>query len=453
MKSGSNAIAKPATTRPRRIAAAACFVAVLFTRPGAADQIGLTAIVGDYKSDNTLQVVDPTATRGNLDNVASMSVYTYGNKQTARFTTDWNAGVQYDMYSQASLGDHTYFNVNWGLEAQIVPKRFQWRFDETLGQVLVDPQKPDTPLNREGLNAFSTGPTIALPINERTEFRASGLATNTHYPDDKTSGGNSRQADIGFARSATDRTEFGFHLAMTDGEFINPGMSPYETEKAFFHFEARGTVTTLKADVGLNQALKPVVTGSEPYLKLDIQKTLPTGSLLELSLSDELTNAIDQYGSLADAHPPGESVELNQFESIYQLRTARFAYSRTDGRLQMQFGLSAREEQPVGTPSAPARYYKTLDFNIYRVWGSKTGIRFYGGITERRFEQIADRQDTDTQIGFEIAKPFRGPVCRWVIDFSRYSRNSSDALSEYTEHRIGAYIRYSKFIFQRKRRG
>jgi hypothetical protein len=452
MSSDNNAIALPAATWPRGIAAAACFVMVLVARPASADQIGITAVLGGYKSDNSLQVADPTASRGNLDDVVKMSVYTYGNKETARFKTDWTAGVAREMYSQDVLGNHNYYNVVWGLDAQIVPKRFQWRFEDTFGQILVAPGLPDTPLNRQGLNVFSTGPTIALPINSRTEFRAFAVARNSVYPDDRTAGATSREADIGFARSANERTEFGFHLATSEGEFINPGMQPYETEKAYFHFVAKGTVTTLKAEVGVNRALKPIATGTEPYLKLDIQKTLSTGSLLELSLSDQLTNSAEQFGTLARAQPPDQSVELNQFESVYELRTARLGYAKTQGRLELKFGVSARWEEPIGEPTVPDRYYKVFDASIYRVLGSKTGIRFYGTLTERRFDQGANRQDTDTETGFEIAKPFRSPVCRWVIDFSRYARNSTDPSAEYTEHRIGAYIRYSKFIFQRKRR-
>src|SRR5262245_44123310 len=189
MTNGNHTIAASATIWPRGLGAAAYFVAVLFVQPAVADQIGITAIVGDYKSDNTLQVADPTATRGNLDNVARMSVSTYGNKETARIKTDWSAGVSLDMYSQDVLGNHTYYDVLWGLDVQLVPKRFQWRFEDTFGQVLIDPQQPDTPLNREGLNVFATGPTIALPINDRTEFRAFAIERNTVYPDDRTVGG------------------------------------------------------------------------------------------------------------------------------------------------------------------------------------------------------------------------------------------------------------------------
>jgi hypothetical protein len=435
---------------PRCIAAGLCFVAALAARPAAGDQIGITAIVGDYKSDNSLQVLDPTATRGNLDNVAKMSVFTYGNKETPRVKTDWSAGVVREMYSQDVLGNHDYFDVTWGLDLQLVPKRFQWRFEDTFGQILVEPTKPDTPLNREGLNVFATGPTIALPINDRTEFRAYGIARNSVYPDDPTAGAKSTEADIGFARHASDRTEFGFHLAESDGEFVNPGMNPYETEKAYFHFAAKGSVTTLTADVGVNRALKPVVTGNEPYLKLDIKKKLSTGSSLELSLSDQITNSAEQFGALAREQPPGQTLEV--IESVYELRTARLGYLRTEGRLEMKLGVSARKEEPIDEPTIPDRYYQVFDASIYRVWGSKTGIRFFGTLTKRRFDQGATREDTDTETGFEIAKPFRSPVCRWVIEFSRYARNSTDPLAEYTEHRIGAYVRYSKFIFQRKRR-
>ena len=118
----------------------------------------------------------------------------------------------------------------------------------------------------------------------------------------------------------------------------------------------------------------------------------------------------------------------------------------------MKFGISARSEQPIGEPTIPDRYYQIFDASVYRVLGSKTGIRFYGTLTKRRFDLGATREDTDTVTGFEIAKPFRSPVCRWVIDFSRTARNSTDPLAEYTEHRLGFYIRYSKFIFQRLRR-
>jgi hypothetical protein len=450
MTNDGHPIAMPATVWPRRVAAAACFVSVLAVWPAAADQIGLTAIIGDYKSDNSLQVADPTARLGDLDNVAKMSVSTYGNKETERIRTDWSAAVSHEMYSQDALGNHTYYDVLWGLDAQVVPKRFVWRFEDTFGQVLIEPGKPDTPLNREGLNVFATGPTLSLPINDRTEFRAFAIARNSVYPDDRTAGASSSEWDVGFARHASDRTEFGFHVAESEGDFINPGMNPFDTQKAYFQFAAKGSVTTLTAEVGLNRALKPVETGDEPYLRLIIKKTLSTGSLLELALSDLITNSAEQFGELARGQPPGQTYEV--IESVYELRTARLGYSKTQGRLELKFGVSAREEQPIDEPTIPDRYYQVLDASIYRVWGSKTGIRFYGTLTKRRFDRGATREDTDTETGFEIAKPFRSPVCRWVIDFSRWARNSTEPSAEYTEHRIGVYVRYSKFLFQRKRR-
>jgi hypothetical protein len=119
-------------------------------------------------------------------------------------------------------------------------------------------------------------------------------------------------------------------------------------------------------------------------------------------------------------------------------------------RTEWSGGLSWRKEDPLAGHFGDHRRYATVDLSYYRIWGSKTGIRFYGTYGITRGEQHPDQYDHQSVIGCELAKPITGERFRWVATLERSTRSSNYTGVQYSEIRVGFYLRYSKFIYQRE---
>jgi hypothetical protein len=178
-------------------------------------------------------------------------------------------------------------------------------------------------------------------------------------------------------------------------------------------------------------------------------------------MSRQLTNVSEQFGTLAgdpySAPVPGDTddttaaLPVNTFEALYQAWTARLGYVQEAGKRDIRVALSRREEESLTGEANGDQAFTALEGSWYRIVSNKTGIRLWAIFTERTFERYADRRDLDTEIGLELARPIYTRGFRWALTLSHYERNSTDPTAEYTENRIGALLRYSKFIFQPRR--
>jgi hypothetical protein len=423
-----------------------------------AQEIGIFSTLGTYRTDNVNR--EGVQIGSKMSNVSTATVGTFGNKETKRLKTDWSAALISSHFTDDSLEAHNYADLTWTLDADIVPRRFTWRIRDDLGEVLVDSTLPDTPLNRAGYNTFITGPILNIPVSEKMGLSASAQ-TNESHSDEDSLGGSSDSVELALVRLLSARSSAAFRVAHTDGQFNSETIGNYDTDKAFFRFDTTGGLTTLTADVGLNRASVPVVTDNLPFYQFEIVRTLPTGSTLELTLARQLTNVAEQFGRLAgdpdDPRIPGDSddatraLDLGAVEALYQARSATLGYVLKRDLLDIRASISRRTEESLRGRANGQITYDVLEGSWYRIISSKTGIRLWTVFTDRAFEGNTDRSDRDTEVGLELAKPIYSPAFRWVLTLSRYARDSTDPTAEYTEYRLGALLRYSKFIFQPRR--
>ena len=424
-----------------------------------ADEIGIYSTLGAYRTDNVLR--DGTEVPNRLTNVSTATVGTYGNKETKRLKTDWSAGVVYQHYTDDTIDPQTYGDIYWTLDAQLVPRRLIWHVADNLGQVLIDSTQPDMPLNRASFNSFVTGPELDIPLSAKMGITASG-EINKSTSDAEALGGDSQSAEVGLVRLLSGRSSGAFRLSHTEGEFKGATISDYDTDRAYLHYEIAGGLTTLSADFGVNRAVIPVVTDNLPYYDLEIVRTLPSGSSLEVSFTRELTNVSEQFGDLAgNPYPQGQgpapsdiddttrALDINTLEALYEAWTTRVRYIYQQGKTDIRVGLSRRDEYSLTGTIATNQSFDILEGSWYRIVSSKTGIRFWTVFTDR--DLASDRSDFDTEVGLELARPIYSRAFRWVLTLSRYERESTDPLAEYTELRFGALLRYSKFIFRPRR--
>jgi len=233
----------------------------------------------------------------------------------------------------------------------------------------------------------------------------------------------------------------------------------FKTENAFLRFGAVGAFTEIKAEAGVNRALQPLNTRYLPSIDLSVARTSDTGSSFDLKLQRKITNPSEQFGLIAGssigvggATGAGTGAfDINNTLSLYDSRLVRLSYKTKRRRTEVQLGLSYRKEDTLdGSPRIEHRRIEGVDAMYHRIWGSKTGIVLYGSYEIHHGELYEGREDRELALGAEFAKPLGGPGLRWVLTIEHRDRTSSDSLNDYHELRIGAYLRYSKFIYNRQ---
>src|SRR2546423_5097017 len=115
-----------------------------------------------------------------------------------------------------------------------------WRLRDNLGQILVTPGKPDTPLNRADFNVVSTGPAFHVPVTRTTWVGADALYTNTYY-ERQTLNGDQLNLALGFNRNLSYKTDIGAYVGETEGTYKNFGR--FRTENGLVRFNGDGAFT------------------------------------------------------------------------------------------------------------------------------------------------------------------------------------------------------------------
>jgi hypothetical protein len=438
---------------PRAVRALWWVIACLCAGTGRADEIGVFGLAGMYNTNNP----DRVSTGAMHDNVGYVTLGTYGAWQTGRLTSHWNLDESGITYLHSKYGSKSYPTANLRSTYEALSGIVSWRLMEDFGQIVSNPGQADTPLNRGDFNVFSTGPKLKIPLGARTFVESSALYTHSYY-ELSTLSGDSNDVELGINRSLAPKMSLGIYAGRTDGSTEQYGR--FNTQRASLRFLATGAWTTLVVDGGLNRAERPVRTGNLPFYGVDMVRKLPTGSQIEFSASRALTNAAQQFGVFSSGAtvpattgggaPPGSAIDLNTTTDLFDATTVRASASTKPRRTEWAAGLSWRKEDALPGFHGDHRRYATVDFSYYRVWNSKTGIRFYGAYGITRGEIHADQYDHYSVVGCEFAKPINTNALRWVATLERSTRTSNNNEARYEEIRIGFYLRYSKFVYQRE---
>lgn len=428
----------------------ACVVLAGTAQFARADEIGLFALGGAYHTNNAVRSnSDPRH-----DTVTYVTLKTYGKWDTGRLRSQWVLAEDAIKYLDSSFGSKAYGSAQLSVDYNLVPDLLVWNLRDSYGQMLITPSAPDTPLNRANFNVVSTGPSLHLPLMEATWLGAEAAYSDTYY-EKQTLNGDKFDVEVGVNHNLDYKTDVGAYVGQSEGTYKSFGR--FKTEDASLRFSAVGAFTTLKLKAGLNRAVTPIRTGNQPFVDLSMERATGIGSTFNLKLQRKITNPSEQFGQIAGggSFSPGaigggvgNPLDISNTVSLFQTKYARIGYKTKRLRTEVELGISYRAEDSLaGTLREEHRRIKSVDALYHLIWGSKTGIVVYGSYEVHEGELFAGRVDRELNIGAEIAKPFVTPATRWVLTIERGHRTSNDSLNRYNELRIGAYVRFSKFVF------
>lgn len=131
-----------------------------------ANEIDYTTTFSITSYENILRIENPQS-----DELAkSVSVGAEWSENTINFIASVNAGIEVTRFSNEVEGDRNDGSLNANLLWILSPNRYEWVLSDIYTQTAIDPRLPESPLNRQYINALSTGPNFKWRLAKTTHI-------------------------------------------------------------------------------------------------------------------------------------------------------------------------------------------------------------------------------------------------------------------------------------------
>jgi hypothetical protein len=158
--------------------------------------------------------------------------------------------VEHRDYLHNVFSDETLFSLDSSAIWVVSPQFFTWTVEDGYQVVLLDATGTDTPSNRAGANAFSTGPDFFLRFSPAHTLTLGGRYGNVYVG--RSDLDNDRYT--GYARwgyASSPQTTYSLNYESLRVEFDNPVLNAnFRREDTFFRFLTRPSRSTFTLDAG-----------------------------------------------------------------------------------------------------------------------------------------------------------------------------------------------------------
>lgn len=355
--------------------------------------------------------------------------------------------LAYRHYLRGSFDDEWLGQVGASGRWVIAPERLSWAFQAVLTDQPLNPFSVDAPDNRQRAEVVLTGPTLALRPSPTT--RLVGELRYLHTGADRSADFDGRRVGAavrGLYELDALRT-LSVELEGLEVDFQTASMaSDYRRGNGFLRFTRRGPNSDLNLDAGYSRVrFERVMPGeaeeeSLPFLRFRLAYRFSDLGQFEVDASRGFGDSAEDL--LEGAPDPRD----------YALPVARLAFrnttlsgdlfEQTGGRL----GLSRRDEslylrldgqwrrQEYLRASGLDQTVRGLYVSASRQVRATFSLAAQAGAEWRRYEAV-DRNDRDTRLAL-IGQWQTSRRSGLSLELSRGERQSSQAVQEYTDHRV-----------------
>ncbi len=199
----------------------------------------------------------------------------------------------------------------------IVPETFFWSVSDHFGQGTANILAPATPDNRIQVNSFLTGPTLVLPLNSVTRFKADARVGIDTYSGSTLPNDSRYTGSLAFIRQlspASDVSLNGDYLKVnyrstTISPITAPGEIPipdyaslgdYDRESAYIRYETHNVRTKWSVDVGVAKVNQDGRNFSSPLFRGSWDHKVSPHWSVNLSGGREYTDGAETFGNAID---------------------------------------------------------------------------------------------------------------------------------------------------------
>ncbi|MGQ0428420.1 MAG: hypothetical protein ACT4UQ_00565 [Gammaproteobacteria bacterium] len=301
-----------------------------------------------------------------------------GLRREGRLDTDVAVNLRYLSYLDDTFDDELVGGLSGRLSFAFVPDRFMWVLEDEFGQSFIDARDIETAANRQNLNVFSTGPTLVLPLGERTELSVSGRWTDVNYEESDLD--SERVVGmLALSRAMSDTSTLSLNASTQRVEFDeSPPNSNYDLHSAWLGYQARGARTTLSVSGGMTSLHDFGTSSDGPLFDLAVTRELGSRSSLFLSIGTRFYDAADSMvreRGFQDIVTGNEDVvpARDPFQQDY----ATIAWTLAGARTTLELSAEWRDEEREVDVTFD-RESLGFGFELSRRIGPRTNLSLFG---------------------------------------------------------------------------
>lgn len=398
---------------------------------------GLELRLGGTYSDNIRRVRANEQSDTMLNAGAAIDLAHDGS----RFDFDARGDIDRVEFLDDSYDGRVLGSVNALANFDFVPERFSWSAQDTFGQVESDPFAPETPENLENVNYFSTGPVVTLALGSALRLQLNGSYSATDYEtsplDSNVYGGAAA-----FIHPLSDLSNLSLNVSTERTEFGDIAGADYDRRSGYLRYAVEGSRTGLTVDVGYTEIDRGGDDNSGVLGRLSFDRRVSPSSAVTLFLTDQISDSVDVFRDEAGARGLIYDTNVISTPSTVEERGGGAGWAWARARTSFALSFSINKERYETSPELD-RKTSVARLSFTRRLGPITSF----GLEARHKDEDFQSTGLDDQ-ELELAAQLRWEIGRragLVLVFDRFSRDSNDPATEYTENRIGLNFTWRAF--------
>ncbi|HEY6923304.1 MAG TPA: outer membrane beta-barrel protein [Steroidobacteraceae bacterium] len=409
---------------------------------------GYEISVGAIESDN----IERVPQGGKHDTVLEQQLRLTWHDERPRLDADIDADLSHLTYVPRIFADQVIGNLIGSAKVGLVPQVLFWDISDNFGQGVTDPLAAVTPQNRENINYFTTGPELLMQVGGDNFLHVRGTYGKTSYQRSQLDA-NRFGAGLGFIHRLSSVVDVSLNLNGERNNYAYDNLFPdFSTQEAFVHVDAKGSRTTLGADLGYGRIetsssdVNGVVTPSSSHgsvtARLQATRKLSASSTLSMSAGREYSDAAAafQVAQVLSGANLGtqQTVQTNgPFTMVYE--TVGWNWAR--GRSTLGITASHFKDTYVETAGLDDTRAE-IDLNASRRLSPTVQVSLLEQYLRQVFTNVAGNSTVSTTDARLAWQPSR----RITVSFDyMFSRRSSEVRStDYRENTVWLSIGYGR---------
>ncbi len=276
------------------------------------------------------------------DTVASAGGAIAWQRQGRRLDTTLNGAGGWLHYLNNTYSDDFLGQADGSMVFKLLPERVTWTFQDTYGQITADPFSPATPINRQDVNVFGTGPDIHLRLGSQMQLQMAGRYGDTRYQDSSQIDTRNWGGSIGLVREASPAVTYGIHASQNRYDYKTTGVPLFDQQAAWLALQATGARQELSVEVGANRIHSTAESQTRPLARVTWQRRVRPSWTMNLQLSSEYQNASQQFVA-------GNTTTIGISSQPAAVRRADLTFAFERPRTTFSFGGGVGKTEYIGT--------------------------------------------------------------------------------------------------------
>lgn len=360
---------------------------------------------------------------------------------TKSFSGDVRADFEHRRYQDDTFDNDDVGSFVADASFKLTPQALTWFINDHFGTLLLDRFQPDTPVNRENFNRFSTGLDLMIRLGSRTAINLIGEYQDHNY--EKSDTDNTQvSGTLSISRLLSPNRKLSLNGRTERIEFDDETQrSSYDRVSAYLNFSSDGARSTLSASLGVNEVQIQGTTDDGFFGELNFTRKLSDRTEFDISYDRRFSDAGNIFSITQDsALDFNETRDVSTNGDPFESQRAMIGLNMDQGRNQLYLRTSYYDEDYEGSNSQDLSRYN-VSAGFQRELGS--GWSVGGGVIaqKREFDE-SGRDDDDFSVRIGIGRRLSQSLSL-LLAYRRTERDSSDTGFDFVENRYDLTVSYS----------